>query len=408
MSRRSPLRPTDDQALVRAAQQGDVEAFAVLVDQHRPWLVGVCRGHLSTDPHAAEDVAQECLVRLHATLVQCPDRPLSVRPWLSVVARHACIDHHRRQSRQPAPMASVPDTTAPAEDLFDVDPALAKAWGRLTARHREILHHRELIGLSYEDIATLMSTSSAGVESLLVRARGALRREYRRAGGRLLGCGAFLFLERSVRGSEPRPEAVAHVAGCPACAHVLGDIERMAGLLRGVLTHLPALPALPARSTFGALAGRLTDRWAPFAPLTATWSHLAVAAVTVLLGVAPLAHAPTPPPQRPALGAAPAASRLPALSPVAGPAPPSPVVAPVPTGASPLPATPLPPGRTGDLAWLPGTGWGPSRQPRPTARPQASPAPTDWWHPGGWPAPRPWPSPTASPSSSAHGLHPSR
>jgi RNA polymerase sigma-70 factor (ECF subfamily) len=371
------LAQDSDQLLVGAAQRGDADAFAALVAKHRPWLVGLCRSQLSGDHHAAEDIAQECLVRLHSTLVHCPDRDLSVRPWLSVVARHACIDHHRRQRRHPEPVETLPEVSAASvtdEDIFDVDPALAKAWSRLTPRHREALHHRELIGLSYDDIATLMQTSSAGVESLLVRARAALRREYRRAGGRLLGCGAFLFLERSVRGSNPRPEAVAHVAHCRTCASMLGEIERMASLLRGV--PLPSVPPVLPRTPWAVLAdaaSRLGERLAPLAPLSSDLSHLAVAAGAALAIVAPIATS-APPPVRP----------LPATQQPARPDLPAAVNRHTDTGPS---ATQL---------FTPAT---PAAQPSWPAGPAASPRPR-WKPAAGWPTPQPWYSPQPQPSDS--------
>ncbi|MDP3711754.1 MAG: sigma-70 family RNA polymerase sigma factor [Mycobacteriales bacterium] len=288
MTGRQQVADGRDHLLVRAAQQGHADAFAQLVSAHRPWLVSLCRSLLSGDHHAAEDIAQECLVRLHSTLVHCPERELAVRPWLSVVARHACIDHVRRTQRQPVPVENLPERSSHDEDIFEVDPALAKAWSRLTPRHREALYHRELIGLSYDDIATLLDTTSAGVESVLVRARAALRREYRRAGGRLLGCGAFLGLERSVRGRNPHPEAVAHVARCRNCAQVLGEIERMAGLLRGA----PLPPAPPTRTPWSVLHGgatRMGELLAPVAPMVSDLAHLTVAAGAALAIVSPLA-----------------------------------------------------------------------------------------------------------------------
>lgn len=381
----------NDHVLVRAAQQGDTDAFAMLVSAHRPWLVSLCRSLLSGDHYAAEDIAQECLVRLHSTLVHCPERELAVRPWLSVVARHACIDHFRRTQRQPVPVDNLPERSSHDEDIFEVDPALAKAWSRLTPRHREALYHRELIGLSYDDIATLLQTTSAGVESVLVRARAALRREYRRAGGRLLGCGAFLGLERSVRGQSPHPEAVAHVAGCRSCAQVLGEIERMAGLLRGA----PLPPAPPPRTPWSVLhdtATRIGELLAPVAPMASDLSHLAVAAAAGLALVTPMATAD--PAGRPVL--------QPTLRPGVQQVVPGPAHAPegFPTspGSFPSPAPAPRPSWYQGPTYFPQPTWGPSQDgPTPTPgftppplavlspQPHGSESPPPTWNP--WPSP---------------------
>ena len=146
------VRGVDDE-LVARLRAGDGEAFATLARRHHAWLVRTCRPLLNGDHHAAEDVAQECLVRLHAAASR-DARPLAVRPWLSVVARNLCIDHHRRAGAEP--VEEVPDLPHVEEDPFVVDPALATAWGRLQPRQREVLHHRELTGLRYDEIATVM------------------------------------------------------------------------------------------------------------------------------------------------------------------------------------------------------------------------------------------------------------
>lgn len=386
---------SNDLVLVRAAQQGDTDAFAMLVSAHRPWLVSLCRSLLSGDHHAAEDIAQECLVRLHATLVHCPDRALAVRPWLSVVARHACIDHFRRAQRQPVPVENLPEGSSRDEDIFEVDPALAKAWSRLTPRHREALYHRELIGLSYDDIATLLDTTSAGVESVLVRARAALRREYRRAGGRLLGCGAFLGLERSIRGQNPHPEAVAHVARCGSCAQVLGEIERMAGLLRGA----PLPPAPPPRTPWNVLhdtATRIGELLAPMSPLTSDLTHVAAAAAVATLAlVVPMATADHA--GRPALPP----TLRPGVQQVVPFAAEGTEGLPTSPGSLPLPALAPRPSWQQWPTYFPQPAWGSGQDgssPAPWFTPQPFPALSPQPHSSESPPPTwdPWPSPSAS------------
>ena len=393
MTHRQGVADGHDLTLVRAAQQGDADAFAQLVSQHRPWLVSLCRNLLSGDHHAAEDIAQECLVRLHSTLVHCPERDLAVRPWLSVVARHACIDHFRRAQRGPIPVESLPENTANDEDIFEVDPALAKAWGRLKPRHREALYHRELIGLSYDDIATLLQTTTAGVESLLVRARGALRREYRRAGGSLLGCGAFLSLERSVRGESLLPEAVSHVTRCRSCAQVLNEIERIAALLRGA--PLPPLP--PPRTPWSLLhdgATRLGELFTPLAPVAPELSHLAVVAVAALTIVTPAATAgPATHPQVPPTTShgVPQVAPLPSLSVsslAAGTEPlPSPAAAPRPSWFQRSTSFPRPPWTPQQYNGTPSPWYSPAPLTALSPQPRRSDGPPPTWNP--WPSPSP-------------------
>jgi RNA polymerase sigma-70 factor (ECF subfamily) len=192
---------TDDDLLVRL-QCGDEVAFQALVDRHRAWLVRLCTRLLGHDAHAAEDAAQESLLKLHAAARQ--GRPLRVRPWLTVVARNTCVDEQRR--RRPDLPGELPERAVAVDDPFQIDAALSDAWSRLSGRHREVLYLREVLGFSYKEIGGVMGLSMPATETLVFRARAALRREYERSGGSSFS-GALLGLQLSRLGSDRRREA---------------------------------------------------------------------------------------------------------------------------------------------------------------------------------------------------------
>ncbi|MDQ1501495.1 MAG: hypothetical protein QOI86_4835 [Actinomycetota bacterium] len=184
------LATADDDELLARLREGDDVAFRALVDRHRPWLVRLCTRLLGHDAHAAEDAAQESLLKLHAA-ARRDGRPLRVRPWLAVVARNTCVDEQRK--RRPELPGVLPERPAPGDDPFALDPALAEAWPRLAGRHREVLYLREVLGFSYKEIGTVMGLSMPATETLVFRARAALRREYERSGGSAFGCGLLGF-----------------------------------------------------------------------------------------------------------------------------------------------------------------------------------------------------------------------
>lgn len=370
----------DDDVLVARARAGETAAFDVLARRYRGWLVAQCLPRVGGDHHQAEDVAQECLIRLHATLTR-DDRELRVRAWLAVVARHLCIDHARR--RVPQPVETVPDTAVQDEDPFDLDPALAQAWSRLAPRHREALTHRELVGLSYDEIALVMNTTVPAVETLLFRARASLRAHYRKAGGRLLGCGAFLLgLDRLARGSEADTHTVAHVATCPPCTAALHQIEAVGQVLRGLT------PPPPPRT---GLIAQTLDRLSQHATLvmntlTTYGGQVGTAVTAAAVAISPVAAPPATSPVRPVVArpnvtAPPVPSHTPRTAPVAGPAMPSPVA----VTASPS-----------HTHW-----WQDPWSPKPA--PTWSPKPAPTWQPplfGPYPTPSAatWPSPAPEPT----------
>ena len=175
--------PDDDNMLMARLRAGDELAFRALVDRHRPWLVRLCTRMLGHDTHAAEDAAQETLLKLHAAAHR--GQPLRVRPWLSVVARNTCVDEQRR--RRPDLPGELPERAVAGDDPFDLDAALSDAWSRLSGRHREVLYLREVLGFSYKEIGETMGLTMAATETLVFRARAALKREYERSGGTSFG-----------------------------------------------------------------------------------------------------------------------------------------------------------------------------------------------------------------------------
>ena len=229
-----------DEELVERVRRGDAQAFRVLVDRHRAWLTARCRRHLGGDAHAAEDVAQECLVALQRTVVS-GDKPMRVRPWLSVVARNRCIDEARKL--RAVPTATVPDAAVFDPEAGTEDPHLMRAWSALTGRHRTVLEMRELGGLSYEEIAVALAVTAGAVETLLFRARGALRREYARAGGK-------------VAAMAPMQEAVAQAAGRQG---VLSRLADQAGSSIDGLSSLGRSPDEVASAADGVVSGTAAD-----------------------------------------------------------------------------------------------------------------------------------------------------
>jgi hypothetical protein len=102
-----------------------------------------------------------------------------------VIAKRVCLDIHRQRARSQPAESIDPGATADGEQavLTSMDAAAVQdALGRLTSRHRDVLHLREYEGWSYRRIATHYGVRLAAVETLLWRARRALHRQLTMAG----------------------------------------------------------------------------------------------------------------------------------------------------------------------------------------------------------------------------------
>jgi RNA polymerase sigma-70 factor (ECF subfamily) len=147
----------------------------MLAEGCRPWLFGLCF-RLVRDREAADDLVQETLLAAFRSLSQLRE-PASFRPWLSRIAVNACRMHLRR-------LVSAPETTAPAEVPcqpehvpWEAPPAVADGLARIGSADRRALRLLYGDGLSYAEMAEVLSLSVSATKSRLHRARERLRKE---------------------------------------------------------------------------------------------------------------------------------------------------------------------------------------------------------------------------------------
>lgn len=179
--RAMPGRPNDDAvdaALVGRLRAGDSGAFRLLVERHVSLVTTLARRMLKDDAEA-QDVAQEAMLRLWRSATNLELGPGGLKPWLRRVASNLCIDRVRSGQRVVV-TDEVPEVAEPATQMTDLeDRELAArvdaAMKALPERQRlalTLFHHE---GLSQIEVGGVMGISDEAVESLLARARRALK-----------------------------------------------------------------------------------------------------------------------------------------------------------------------------------------------------------------------------------------
>lgn len=128
----------------------------------------------------AEDVTAETFMAAVAACRQGSAPEVTVA-WLVGIARHKLVDHWRRTAREHRNLAVVEGESHPVEDPWEgwLDAeATHAALSRLSDQHRFALTLRYLDGLPVAEVAEHLGRSLHATETLLARARAALRRVY--------------------------------------------------------------------------------------------------------------------------------------------------------------------------------------------------------------------------------------
>lgn len=176
---RPALSHVVDQTLVQAAQRGDRQAFAELVERHQAAVFGYLRARL-LQVADAEDLTQEVFLRCFTSWSRF-DGSSQVRPWLLGIARNLLLEYARRRRRR--------KETAWTETCLELDEVVSSredVYGDMTDHLPDCMHGlgdtaRQAIELRYQsqmqlsDIGQKLRRSAGAAKLLMFRARQALK-----------------------------------------------------------------------------------------------------------------------------------------------------------------------------------------------------------------------------------------
>jgi len=176
----------DEQALIGAAQQGDVSSFNRLVMAYQQIAYNVAYRVLG-NPDAAADATQDAFLRAFRALSQYSGG--SFRSWLLRIVTNCCYDQLRALKRRPAtPLDDLvedeehssllqDDTRQPQDEVEnqELGALLQRALRTLPADQRTAVVLCDIQGLSYEEAAASGNLALGTIKSRLSRGRAKMR-----------------------------------------------------------------------------------------------------------------------------------------------------------------------------------------------------------------------------------------
>jgi len=166
--------PQPDPAVLRKAQKGDERAFAIILRTYEtPVYNYVLR--LTGDKVLAEDLTQEVFLRVFQGLPRFSLR-CKFTTWLFQVTKNRVLDELRAKERRPVAPVNIDDVPPlevvdqPVERVEAID-ALWRAIEALPVDLKMALLLRDVVGLSYNEIADSLEITLATVKWRIFKAR---------------------------------------------------------------------------------------------------------------------------------------------------------------------------------------------------------------------------------------------
>lgn len=179
----------DETALIRDAQNGDLDAFNRLVLAYQDALYNTALRILG-DPEQAADATQEAFISAFRHITSF--RGGSFKAWLLRTVTNACYDELRRQKRRPttplepetddeeeiesprwlADSSMTPEQKAEADEL---EHAIQHCLNNLPEEFRAVVVLADIQGMDYSEVAEAAHVPLGTIKSRLARARLRLR-----------------------------------------------------------------------------------------------------------------------------------------------------------------------------------------------------------------------------------------
>ena len=164
-----------DLGVLRKAQRGDERAFSLILRAYETPVFNYVLRLVGGDRALAEDLTQEVFLRVFQGLPKFSLRS-KFTTWLFQVTKNRVLDELRASERRPRALVALDDIAPlevldqPVERLEEID-ALWRAVENLSTDLKMALLLRDVVGLSYTEIADALEVTLATVKWRIYKGR---------------------------------------------------------------------------------------------------------------------------------------------------------------------------------------------------------------------------------------------
>jgi len=182
-----------EEQLLKKSLSGDTRAFEELVAQYQGKVYALAFRYMGNEEDAS-DMAQEALLKAYRSIRLFKGNS-SFGTWLYRITTNVCLDELRRRKRRILPLSldeplATQDGEEIEKDIADQSPGadilyeqkefsdyIQNLLDELRPEHKTAIVLRDVMELSYEEIAQTLDCSLGTVKSRISRARDMLRKK---------------------------------------------------------------------------------------------------------------------------------------------------------------------------------------------------------------------------------------
>ncbi len=177
----------DDRALVQRIQNGDIQAFRLLIRDHKRLVVHMI-GRLVKSGVETEELCQDVFLKVHEKLGEFSFQS-RLSTWIATIAYRHAINHMRKQRMHFSDLADDSEITRKFIEMEnpetitsekDMDSFIFRLIDQLPSQYKTIITLYHMEEMTYPEICEVTGMPEGTVKSYLFRARNLLKEKVKK------------------------------------------------------------------------------------------------------------------------------------------------------------------------------------------------------------------------------------